>query len=93
MTNSKGEAVFEGTTDQSGIARGNRGPGEMDHILDIQVVTPDGISYSKRIQIWPDAILEYVHLNTINGEFTVRFRYPERPRGDTDSREGDDRRR
>ncbi len=49
-----------------------------------------GKTYTKRVDIWPDAILEYVHLNTINGEFTTRVRYPDlRHRSADQSKERD----
>lgn len=76
MTNSKGEAVFQGVTDRYGRAQGTNGPGQMDHILNVTVTTPDGMVFKKTIDIWPGSVLEYIHLNKLNGEFSTRFRYP-----------------
>lgn len=76
MTNSKGETVFQGVTDGYGRAQGTHGPGTMDNILNVTVTLPDGKVIKKTIDIWSGSVLEYIHVNALNGEFTTRFRYP-----------------
>lgn len=85
MTNSKGEVVFQGKTDARGTAQGTRGPGQVDRLLTVTATTPDGKTFTKQIDIWQGAVLEYIHLNVLNGEFSTRFRYPPpRRNGDRD---------
>jgi hypothetical protein len=84
MTNSKGEAVFQGVTDKYGRAQGTSGPGRMDHILNVTVTTPDAQTYQTVIDIPPGYTLEYIHLNKLDGYFSTRFRYP-----GTDNRDSD----
>lgn len=84
MTNSKGEAVFQGVTDKYGRAQGTDGPGKIDNILNVTVTTPDGKVYKTTIDIPPGYVLEYIHLNKLDGYFGLRFRYPQ-----TDNRSSD----
>jgi hypothetical protein len=77
MTNAKGETVFQGVTDQYGRAQGTNGPGKMDNILNVTVTTPDGKVYKTTIDIPAGYVLEYIHLNKLDGYFGLRFRYPQ----------------
>lgn len=87
MTNSKGETVFQGTTDRYGVAQGTNGPGKMDNILNVTVTLPDGKVIKKTLDIWPGSILEYIHVNSLNGEFSTRFRYPQTENRNSDKSE------
>jgi hypothetical protein len=59
----------------------------MDHVLNVTVTTPDGKTYTKTIDIWPGSVLEYIHLNKLDGEFSTRFRYPGTDNRDSDKSE------
>ena len=87
MTNSNGEAVFQGVTDKYGRAQGTNGPGRMDHILNVTVTTPDGKTYQTVIDIPSGYVLEYIHLNKLDGYFSMRFRYPGTDNRDSDKSE------
>lgn len=87
MTNSKGETVFQGVTDRYGRAQGTNGPGTMDNILNVTVTLPDGRVIEKTIDIWPGSFLEYIHVNSLNGEFSTRFRYPQADNRSSDKSE------
>jgi hypothetical protein len=64
-------------TDQYGRAQGTNGPGKIDNILNVTVTLPDGKVIKKTIEIWPGSVLEYIHVNSLNGEVSTRFRYPQ----------------
>lgn len=87
MTNSKGETVFQGTTDRSGTAQGTNGPGKMDNILDVTVTLPGGKVIKDRIEIWPGYVLEHIHVNSLDGYFSLRFRYPQTENRSSDKSE------
>lgn len=87
MTNSKGEVVFQGTTDRYGNAQGTNGPGQMDNILNVTVTLPHGTVRKDRIEIWPGYVLEHIHVNSLDGYFSLRFRYPQTENRSSDKSE------
>lgn len=89
MTNSRGETVFEGMTNASGVANGNRGPGSMDHELNIQVRTPDGTELMQKFQIPAGWTLIAIHVQKNTGVFVPEWKKPPELRGDErDSEDG-----
>lgn len=90
MTNSRGEKIFEGTTNASGRAEGTQGPGRMDHELDVTVVTPGGKTMMDKILVPQGWELTSIYVNGRDGTFTPHFRKPPPRRGDgNDSDSGD----
>ncbi len=92
MANSKGETVFEGVTNASGVAEGTVMPGRMDHELRVQVTTPDGTELTKEINIPTGWTLVAIKVHKNAGEFVLEWRKPHELRNrDTDSGEHHDR--
>ena len=87
MTNSKGEAVFQGVTDRYGRAQGTNGPGKMDGTLNVTVTLPSGKVIEDRIEILPGYVLEHIHVDSLDGYFSLRFRYPQTENRSSDKSE------
>ena len=95
MTNSNGETVFEGTTNQSGRAEGTRGSGRMDHQLTVKVVLPDGKTFMDTIVIPPRWKLQRIYATADDSRITPVFIKPRPLRSDdeSDNEREDDRQR
>lgn len=89
MTNSRGETVFEGVTNASGVAEGSPGPGRMDHELNVQVRTPDGTELTQKIQIPTGWRLVGIRVHKNSGEFVPEWKKPPELRGEDRDSEGE----